>query len=105
MTIGPEVPSDTITLYKNRDFKWGFQNLDENDQPIPFPPGSLFFELQTSPLTNWVFEIDGSEASLKVESEAAALIPAKTKWQLVFLQTGESAGGDAIATGSVTRKG
>jgi hypothetical protein len=106
LTIGIEVPTETLVIYKNRDFKWGFQNLDENGQPVDFPPGSLYFEFQTSPsLTEWEFVITGSEATLKVESTATPVVLPKTKWQLVFLQDGEAAGGDVIASGTVTWKG
>lgn len=52
-------------------------------------------------LTKWPFVIDGATASLKVESEDADKIPARTHWQLVFLPEGEAAGGDPIARGRV----
>lgn len=51
--------------------------------------------------TLWYFDIDGTLAELKVESEQADLVAARTKWQLVFLEDGESAGGDGIARGVV----
>jgi len=54
------------------------------------------------PLTLWHFIIDGSLAHLKVESEEADQIGARTDWQLVFLEEGEAAGGDPIARGRVT---
>jgi hypothetical protein len=41
-------------------------------------------------------------ASIKVESEEADTIGARTLWQLVFLSDGEPAGGDPIARGSVS---
>ena len=104
--IGDKLSADTLMLTLGRDFKWNFENLDEDGNAIAFPTGELFFELATSPdKTQWAFDIDGSVAALKVESEAADLIAAGTKWQLVFLPTGESAGGDAIALGSVKRQG
>jgi hypothetical protein len=49
----------------------------------------------------WHFNIAGSIASLKVESEAVNKINNRTNWQLVFLADGEPAGGDAIARGTV----
>ncbi|AKU42356.1 minor tail protein [Mycobacterium phage UnionJack] len=52
-------------------------------------------------LTRWDFDIDGPVADLKVESEEADLIAARTRWQLVFLQDGEPAGGEPIARGLV----
>ncbi|AGY36949.1 tail protein [Mycobacterium phage Fredward] len=52
-------------------------------------------------LTLWHFDIDGSMAELKVESEEADKVSARTRWQLVFLADGEPAGGDPIARGLV----
>ncbi|AVR76590.1 hypothetical protein SEA_COOG_3 [Mycobacterium phage Coog] len=52
-------------------------------------------------LTRWDFVIDGTKAVLKVESEEADLISARTQWQLVFLEDGEPAGGEPIARGLV----
>lgn len=53
------------------------------------------------PLTLWHFDIDGSLAHLKVESEVADKIADRTEWQLVFLPLGEEAGGDPITSGKV----
>ena len=58
-------------------------------------------DLGQAALTKWVFDIDGYRASLKVESEAVGLIGNRTRWQLVFLPAGESAGGDPISRGVV----
>lgn len=99
--IGTEVEPSSLVLTKNRDFRWSFQNLDENDDPENFPGGSLYFELATSPVTTWTFTISGDTASLKVESDQVNLIPNRTKWQLVFRPTGEVAGGDPVARGTV----
>lgn len=89
-------------LTKNRDFRWTFVNLDENDNETDFPSGTLYFELDTSPsATTWTFTISGAVAVLKVESENVNAIPNRTKWQLVFRATGEAAGGEAIARGFV----
>lgn len=99
--IGTEIEPSTLVLTKNRDFRWNFQNLDDNDQPVNFPAGSLYFELATSPVTTWTFSVTGAMAYLKVESEAVNLIPARTKWQLVFRPSGEAAGGDPLARGVV----
>ncbi|QFP95490.1 hypothetical protein SEA_GAUGELDP_6 [Mycobacterium phage GaugeLDP] len=57
------------------------------------------------PLTLWEFDIDGSVADIKIESDEADQIATRTKWQLVFLADGEEAGGDPIALGTVTRLG
>lgn len=54
-----------------------------------------------APFTIWNFEIDGTDATIKVESEEADTISNRIKWQLVFLPEGEPSGGDAIARGVV----
>lgn len=54
-----------------------------------------------APVTKWFFNISGSEAVIKVESEEADQIPDRTAFQLVWLPEGEVAGGDAIADGYV----
>lgn len=53
-TIGVDLGQDRLVLTRGRDFKWSFQNLDDSTppQPIDFPPGELFFELQTRGETN-----------------------------------------------------
>lgn len=104
--IGIQLNTDSLVLTYGRDFLWNFQNLDANGNPVAFPAGSLFFELDTGDTpTQWPFTITGSEATIKVESEAVDLIDARTKWQLVFLPDGEAAGGSAIALGTVTMQG
>lgn len=52
-------------------------------------------------LTQWDFSIAGTRAELKIESDQADLIAPRTKWQLVFLEDGEAAGGDGVARGLV----
>jgi hypothetical protein len=109
-TIGLCLQSDTMILYTGRDFTWTFQNLaDDGVTPVNFPSGALYFELListdggTTPTTTWAFTISGNTASIDIESTVADLIPARTKWQLVFLPSGESAGGDPVAFGTVRR--
>ncbi|AEJ93305.1 minor tail protein [Mycobacterium phage EricB] len=58
-----------------------------------------------SDVTIWDFDIEGSMATIKVESEESDLIGNRTKWQLVFLAEGESAGGDPVALGWVSKVG
>jgi hypothetical protein len=60
-----------------------------------------YIDLGQRALTLWHFEIAGPDATLKVESEAVELVPNRTKWQLVFQEEGEAAGGDAITRGMV----
>lgn len=99
--IGVELDQDDLIITKNRDFRWTFQNLNEAGSAENFPSGSLYIEFATSPVTKWNFVITGSLATLKIESEVAKLIPARTRWQLVFQPTGEAAGGDALGRGIV----
>lgn len=70
---------------------------DDNEQDVVvtvLKPGKARF-------TKWPFVIDGSTASLAVQSEDAALVLPRTLWQLVFLPEGETSGGDPIARGKV----
>lgn len=100
--IGIELEQDELVLTKGRDFRWTFTNLDENGAATAFPSGSLYFELYTAPsTTTWTFTVVGPVATLKIESTAVDLVPARTKWQLVFKPTGEAAGGDPLARGVV----
>lgn len=62
---------------------------------------TTFLERGQRATTVWPFTIDGSTASLKVESEYADAVGNRTPWQLVFLPDGEEAGGDPIARGHV----
>ena len=49
----------------------------------------------------WHFDITGSTAVVKTESEVCDLVPQRTHWQLVFLPSGEPHGGEALALGTV----
>lgn len=103
--IGTKLDSDTMVLTRGRDFTWSFENLDVTGNPVDFAAGSLFFEFKGDDYDDWNFVIDGATATLKVESTVADTIPARTKWQLVFLPEGEAAGGEAVALGSVQVQG
>jgi hypothetical protein len=100
--IGNDLEPAELVLVKNRDFKWAFQNLDDSGAAVNFPAGTLYFEVYiTSTPTVWAFTISGSTASIKVESEVVNTVPTRSAWQLVFRPTGEPAGGDALARGTV----
>lgn len=103
--IGIDLVPDELVLTRGRDFSWSFENLNQTGNPTPFPPGELFFEFAVVPVVTWDFTISDELATLKVEHTEADAIPAATKWQLVFLPTGEAAGGEAIALGTVRRQG
>lgn len=99
--IGVEMSADSLVLTKGRDFRWAFRYVDESGAAQPFPAGDLFFEFALDPIVKWDFNVSGDTAVLKKESEDVALIPARTKWQLVWLPDGEAAGGDPVAYGTV----
>ena len=103
--IGVEVDPVDLVLTKGRDFRWSFQNINEANVPIPFPSGSLYFEIATAIPLTWTFSIVGDTATVKVESEVVATVPNRTKWQLVFRPTGEAAGGDIVSYGNVRLQG
>ncbi|AXH48783.1 hypothetical protein SEA_STEAMY_6 [Mycobacterium phage Steamy] len=62
-TIGIEIDQDEIVLTRGRDFRWSFENLDENNQPTPYPAGDLYFELLTGGETNCVQQVEILQAS------------------------------------------
>lgn len=105
MPIGIKLTNDSLVLTRGRDFKWAFQNLDANGDPIDFPDGELYFEFDLPETDNWDFTIDGSVATIKVESTVADTIPERTEWQLVWLPDGEPAGGEAVSIGKVQVQG
>jgi homogentisate 1,2-dioxygenase len=100
---GIELESESLVLTKGRDFVWSYQNLDQSNQPADFPAGELFFEFSNG--EQWDFVITDDMANIKVESTDVALVPRGTKWQLVFLEDGEAAGGQAVARGTVRVQG
>ena len=51
-------------------------------------------------LTKWPLTISGDTATIKVESELVDAVSAGTRWQLVFMPTGESSGGNLVSRGS-----
>ena len=100
--IGPVFCADRLVLTRGRDFKWNYQLTDPDGVPVDFPAGKLYFEFATAPeMTRWEFSINGAIASIKRESEDVDLIPNRTKFQLVWLSEGETAGGDAVSIGTV----
>lgn len=63
--IGVALPLDQLVLTRGRDFKWSFENLDASTppQPIEFPAGRLYFELQTRGETNSAQEVTVTQAT------------------------------------------
>lgn len=109
--------SVTVEFYWTRSFQIEFIN-DCGNLAMPaivvdgssltgFTPTIVSSVLQTGVprFTIWDFTIDGANASIKVESEAVDAIPDRCHWQLVFQATGEAAGGDPVALGTVRAQG
>lgn len=103
--IGTSLTASTLVLTKGRDFRWNFENLGADGLPETYPVGALYFEFPGLSVANWSFTISGSTASIKIESAVVDTIPNRSKWQLVFLATGEVAGGDPVALGTVKVQG
>lgn len=63
--IGVNLGTDQLVLTRGRDFKWSFENLDGSTppQPVDFPAGDLFFELQTRGETNALQEVTVTQAT------------------------------------------
>jgi hypothetical protein len=97
--VGVPQRDDVMFVTRGRDFFWNVELVDQCGDPLPFPPGDLFFEFVDG--SRWFFDVDGSVASLKVESEVADTVANRARWQLVFLPEGEPAGGTAWAKGYV----
>ncbi|QFG11808.1 hypothetical protein SEA_SEMPERFI_7 [Mycobacterium phage SemperFi] len=45
--FGKSLDVETLWLVKGRDFKWTFDNKDKAGNPVPWPAGQLFLELET----------------------------------------------------------
>lgn len=45
--IGLRPEGSSLVLWKGRDFAWNFELVDENREPVDFPAGEMYFELQT----------------------------------------------------------
>ncbi|QGJ88760.1 hypothetical protein SEA_YECEY3_6 [Mycobacterium phage Yecey3] len=55
-------------------------------------------------LTVYWFSVAGPDATVKIDSEEADLLPHRTKWQVVHLPNGEPAGGSCVQAGRVYRQ-
>lgn len=106
-TFGSIPDCATLELVAGGDYMWSFElrygpSHAKAGQPQPFPAGSLFYRILTEPVeTRWPFVISGASASMKIESEDVAKVPDRTRFQLVWLPDGETAGGQVWAMGKV----
>lgn len=57
-TIGTDVDQDELVIQRRRDLIWTFDHIDENEEPVAFPAGDLFFELQTGGEHNCVQQVE-----------------------------------------------
>ncbi|AXH46751.1 hypothetical protein SEA_ACOLYTE_6 [Mycobacterium phage Acolyte] len=56
--FGKPLPVEMLCLVKGRDFKWTVPNLDpKTKQPVPWPAGELFLELETGGEHNALQEV------------------------------------------------
>lgn len=57
--IGIRLNTDKLVLTRGRDFTWSFDNLDDSrpPQPVDYPAGELYFELDTGGEHNAVQEV------------------------------------------------
>lgn len=124
--IGIPGEGDALVLWNGRDFKWAFENVDENWVSVDFPDGQLYFEFRNTydvVVGVWYFTISGSTATLFIDNDIVAALPKGAKWQLVWrdqdgpsleLDGGDASsvyvawdadttGGDPIARGTVTK--
>jgi hypothetical protein len=98
---GKALSDQPLFVTAGRDLELVYQLVDKDKAPVNFPAGQLFLEISGE---RWPFLIDGSVASLKVESEVADGFPARARWQLAFLPEGELDGGQPVALGYVRRQ-
>ena len=56
--VGIDKPAEQMVLHKRRDFTWAFVNLDDDEVPLDFPPGRMFFELLTGGEHNCVQQVE-----------------------------------------------
>jgi hypothetical protein len=105
----------SISFYWNHVYDVEFKGtLANTPQPALVPDLSLLtgvtgkyikvevLEPGKAPITKWPFTISTSTASIKIESEEVNKIANRTRWHLIFLPSGEAAGGDPVARGRVT---
>lgn len=57
-TIGYLTEPSSLVITHGRDFRWAFENLDDDDAPIDFEPGRLFFELKTGGEHNCLQQVE-----------------------------------------------
>jgi len=103
--IGVSGEADSLVLCSGREFKWAFENVDENGGSVNFPSGQLYFEFQTSPITKWSFTLSGSTATLTATYDQVAAIPKGTKWQLVWRDASISVPSTSTTSGDLIARG
>ncbi|EHB44138.1 hypothetical protein MycrhDRAFT_6888 [Mycolicibacterium rhodesiae JS60] len=62
-TIGVEIEQDELILTKGRDFSWAVKLVDPEGEPLDFPAGQMFFELETGGEHNAIQEVSVTAAN------------------------------------------
>lgn len=100
--MGTFIEPEPLPLYRGRDYKKTFVSCDATTrQPTPFPPGELYIELCGNPPKVFQAVINGANAVIKIESEDCDKIADRTKYQLVWKDAGEPAGGQCVGFGNI----
>lgn len=98
--IGLKLERSWLYLTTGREFNCSLQlTMPDSNLPTDWPSGSLYFEFDDGVPTQWPLTIAGPYATLLVDSTAADLIPRQTKWQLIFVATGDTSGGVPVGRG------
>lgn len=61
--IGIDVDADSLVLWRGRDFRWLFNNLDDRGKPVDFPDGQLILETDTGGQHNAVQLVEVNQAN------------------------------------------
>lgn len=100
--MGVFINPEPLPLYRGRDYQRTFVSKDPvTKQPTAFPSGQLYIEFCGTPKKVFQATITGSNAVFKIESEDCDKIADRTKYQLVWQATGETAGGQCVGYGTV----
>lgn len=105
MAIGLVLDRETLNLIQDRELHLTAQCVDENNNPIDWPAGTLQFVLETSPdPTIWEFTLTADVGYLNKTGDEANAVPRHTKWQLVFTPEGDTDGGQPLGYGWVGKQ-
>lgn len=99
-TIGLELGMNRLVLTAGRKFSSTLQLTEPRTYlPVDWPDGDLYIEFADGVPTQWNYTISGALASLAKTSTDVGNIAAQTRWQLVFVATGDTSGGVPVGRG------